>query len=98
MSSPSVFEAMKEMIVAVTEVPEHGGDRTGSPFFEDPDAIRPETPLSELGLDSLHVTALAVEAEARFGITLSPVLMFEVHTVGDLVDRIEELVAEAPPS
>jgi acyl carrier protein len=94
MTTARVFDAMKELIVQVTEVPERQGDRSGSPFFESPGAIRMETPLAELGLDSLAVTALAVEAESRFGITLSPVLMFEVHTVGDLVSRIESLIEE----
>lgn len=98
MSASGIFDAVREMIVQATEVPERQGDRTGSPFFEDPGAIRLDTPLAELGLDSLGVTALAVEAESRFGITLSPVLMFEIHTVGDLVARIERLIRERDSS
>lgn len=53
-----------------------------------------DTRLSELGMDSIAAASFVVEIEIAFKISLPPLILFECHTVGDVVDRIERIVAK----
>ena len=94
MTRDAILGTLKDIVARFNELPELEGVRSGSQYFEDPESIREDMPLGELGMDSLGLTAVAVEAEKAFGIELSPVLMFEVRTIGDLVSKIEAQLAE----
>jgi len=103
MSSPptdsAVFEQLKVSMVKVISVPEEtGGGRASAGFFADPEEIRLEMPLAELGLDSILVTALVTEIERHYEIALSPTMMFEIYTVRDLVDQIRDRIRAAAAS
>lgn len=90
----AVLEQLRVLMVKVVSVPEESGSgRPHAGFFADPEDIREETPLAELGLDSILVTALVTEIERHWEITLAPTMMFEIYTVGDLVEQIRERVA-----
>ena len=51
-----------------------------------------ERPIAELGWDSIQFPALLVRAEHRYGIDTSEVSVFDVFTVGDLVEELYALV------
>ncbi len=96
MDRARITEELKELMVEVSTVKEERGKaRRGSPFFESVDEIKLETPLAELGMDSIMVTALVTRLEERHEIELSPMIMFEVRTVGDFVDAVEQAMSEA---
>ena len=95
MPRDQIFADLRELMVKVTTIP--GRARSESPFFTDPDRIKPETLLAELALDSIMIAALVREVEAHFDINLSPVLMFEVQTVEDLVVQIETECKRSAP-
>lgn len=56
-------------------------------------AVTDETKFSELGIDSLDMTEIAMELEDEFNITLQ--MSPELNTVGKLVAEIEKLMNEA---
>ena len=51
-----------------------------------------ETPLPELGWDSIQFAALLVRAEDRYGLDTSDLSVFDIFTVGDLVTAIEDRI------
>jgi acyl carrier protein len=51
-------------------------------------AIDLETPISELGVDSVGFFVVLFELEKRFGITLPDTAAETVKTVGDVVDIV----------
>ncbi len=55
--------------------------------------INAETKFSDLGIDSLDMTEMAMDLEDEFGITLE--MSPELNTVGKLTEAVEALVAEA---
>lgn len=64
--------------------------------FEELDELSPEMRLIEdLGLDSLSLLTLAVEAENHFQVCLEEVGSEQIATVGDLVHAIEEAAGRA---
>lgn len=66
-------------------------------MFEIPaEDIRPEARLYEdLDIDSLDAVDLIVELRQLTGIQVKPEQFQEVHTVGDVVDAIQELAQKA---
>jgi acyl carrier protein len=57
------------------------------------DRIGRETRLAELGMDSIAAATFVIEMEVDFKISLPPLILFECQTVGDVVDRIERILA-----
>jgi len=55
----------------------------------------PDTALSELGWDSMQFASLLVHAEDRYGIVLGGLSMFDLFTVGDVVNEVWARIAEA---
>ena len=55
--------------------------------------ITMETKFSDLGIDSLDMTEMAMDLEDEFGIEFTP--SPELNTVGKLVEAVEKLTAEA---
>lgn len=65
-----------------------------------PGALRgaqPETPLTDLSIDSLDVVELLCVVDDEFGVRLEQRAFDEARTVGDLADRIAAGSAGAPP-
>ncbi|MGH9360938.1 MAG: acyl carrier protein, partial [Thermoanaerobaculia bacterium] len=56
-------------------------------------ALAPETPLAELGLDSIAVVGFLVAIEQEFELDLSPLPLLRLVTVGDLADWIAAALA-----
>jgi acyl carrier protein len=58
----------------------------------DPDALDPDAPLAELGIDSLGVAELMFNIEDEFKVTIpgDPVAL---KTIGDVVGYIDSLIA-----
>ncbi len=50
-----------------------------------------ETPLSELGLDSMTMTWIVVRLEEELDIDASGVSFFEIFNVKDLLEKLEKL-------
>ena len=53
-----------------------------------------DTPLQELGFDSMQMTWVLVRLEERLEIDTSSVSLFNLFTVGDLVRSLQPLVDE----
>jgi len=62
----------------------------------DQEAIKPETALRELGLDSLSVVELLFDAEDEFGIEV-PEERAVFHTLGEAAAILDELVLAKEP-
>jgi acyl carrier protein len=56
--------------------------------------INLDTPLATIGWDSLQMTWLIVNLENRLKIDASTISMFDLFTVGDLVEEIQLLLEE----
>ena len=54
--------------------------------------LNPDSPLSSLGWDSMQMTWLLVRLEERFDIDTSSLLIFDLFTVGDLLDELQKLI------
>jgi acyl carrier protein len=85
-SEPALIEELKELILEMLS------DERVITREQLPEArarldaqLLPETPLAELGWDSMQFPALLVRAEDRWGIDTSEVSVFDVFTVQDLV-------------
>jgi len=56
--------------------------------------LNPESPLNSLGWDSMQMTWLLVRLEERFNIDTSSLMIFDLFTVGDLLDEIQKLISQ----
>ncbi|MCW5981637.1 MAG: acyl carrier protein [Bryobacteraceae bacterium] len=59
-----------------------------------PDTIALESPLQDLGLDSLDTITAVFELEDKFGISIPDDDVRSIRTVNDVVEGIRKLVAE----
>jgi acyl carrier protein len=59
----------------------------------DPSTIGAETPVAELGLDSLDLVTMAGEFEEVFSITIATRQIMEIRTFGDIVRQLTAKVA-----
>ncbi|MEO8217496.1 MAG: acyl carrier protein [Acidobacteriota bacterium] len=57
-----------------------------------PDAVQPDTPLADLGIDSLDALNIIFEVEEAFGVTVSDETARTMRTPNDIVSAIEELL------
>jgi acyl carrier protein len=53
-----------------------------------------ESPLSSLGWDSMQMTWLLVRLEEHFDIDTSHLSIFDLFTIGDLLDELQNLIAD----
>jgi acyl carrier protein len=70
-------------------------------FHLTPEVLQPGTALKDLAIDSLAVIEVLFAIEYEFNITvpLDPAaLQTEMETIGDLVARVDKLVAEQHPA
>ncbi len=69
---------------------------------EPPETIPLETPLSELDIESLDLAVIVFDIEDTFGIEIpydaSGEEMEDFSTVGAVVDKVKEIIAETKPS
>jgi acyl carrier protein len=57
--------------------------------------LREDTPLAELGWDSAKMTWLLVRLEDVLGIDTSTMSLYELFTVGNLLDGLQERLTKA---
>jgi acyl carrier protein len=81
-SAESIMQSLRQLAAAESNLSPAEADRIGR-----------ETRLAELGMDSIAAASFVVEIEVAFKISLPPLILFESQTVGDVVDRIERLLA-----
>ncbi len=64
---------------------------------EPPDNVSPETPISDLNIESLDLAVIVFDIEDTFGIEIPYNANEEVEdfaTVGSIVGKVEELIAK----
>jgi acyl carrier protein len=64
-------------------------------FGVEPDRLRPETPLDELGLDSLAAVELIFEIEERFGVRVPNERAAEFRSVRAIAEGVRALQGAA---
>ena len=64
--------------------------------MEDVSQIRPETKLSELGMDSLEQIECVLSLEEAFKIELNEAAMWKLRTVQQVIEAVNQALAAAP--
>lgn len=59
-----------------------------------PDGFTPDTPLSELGLDSVYALTLCGDIEDQYGLEVDPTIVWDYPTIRELADGIVELARD----
>lgn len=59
----------------------------------DPAALTPDTPLTELGLDSVYSLTLCGDIEDTFGLPMEVTSLAEYATLRELADGVDERLA-----
>ena len=65
-------------------------------IMEDVSHIRPETKLSELGMDSLEQIECVLSLEEAFKIELNEAAMWKLRTVQEVIEAVNQALAAAP--
>ena len=80
---PTTYERLRDILV--------------KDYSVDPEAIAPETPLENLGVDSLGLADLlfTIEDEFKVNVSREPV---QLVSVGEVSDYIDGLIAEQNPA
>jgi acyl carrier protein len=63
--------------------------------MEDVSPIRPETKLSELGMDSLEQIECVLSLEEAFKIELNEAAMWKLRTVQEVIEAVNQALAAA---
>jgi acyl carrier protein len=64
--------------------------------MENVSEIRPETKLSELGMDSLEQIECVLSLEEAFKIELNEAAMWKLRTVQEVIEAVNHALAAAP--
>jgi acyl carrier protein len=64
--------------------------------MEDVSQIRPETKLSELGMDSLEQIECVLSLEEAFKIELNEAALWKLRTVQEVIEAVNQALAAAP--
>jgi acyl carrier protein len=64
--------------------------------MEDVAHIRPETKLSELGMDSLEQIECVLSLEEAFKIELNEAAMWKLRTVQEVIEAVNQALAASP--
>jgi acyl carrier protein len=93
MSQEETFKILKELIVQLSESSNPANSKEISKLKSILDeSIKPDSPLSVLGWDSMQMTFLLVAVEDRFNIDTSTISILDLFTVGDFLTDIQKLV------
>jgi acyl carrier protein len=68
----------------------------GSAVMDDVSQIRPETNLSELGMDSLEQIECVLSLEDAFKIELNEAVLWKLRTVQEVIEAVNQALAAAP--
>ena len=63
--------------------------------MDDASQVRPETKLSELGMDSLEQIECVLSLEDTFKVELNEALLWKLRTVQDVVNAVNQALAKA---
>jgi acyl carrier protein len=66
-----------------------------SSVMDDASQVRPETKLSELGMDSLEQIECVLSLEDTFKVELNEALLWKLRTVQDVVNAVNQALAKA---
>ena len=64
-------------------------------LMDDASQVRPETKLSELGMDSLEQIECVLSLEDTFKVELNEALLWKLRTVQDVVNAVNQALAKA---
>ena len=64
-------------------------------LMDDASEVRPDTKLSELGMDSLEQIECVLSLEDTFKVELNEALLWKLRTVQDVVDAVNQALAKA---
>ena len=59
-----------------------------------PDSFTVDTPLAELGLDSVYALTLCGDIEDEYGLDVDPTIVWDHPTIRELAEGISRLAAE----
>ena len=59
-----------------------------------PDTFTVDTPLAELGLDSVYALTLCGDIEDEYGLDVDPTIVWDYPTIRELAEGISQLAAE----
>ena len=68
----------------------------GNAVMEDVSQVRPETRLSELGMDSLEQIECVLSLEDAFKIELNEAVLWKLRTVQEVIEAVNQALAAAP--
>jgi acyl carrier protein len=63
--------------------------------MDDASQVRPETKLSELGMDSLEQIECVLSLEDTFKVELNEALLWKLRTVQDVIEAVNQALAKA---
>ena len=66
-----------------------------SSVMDDASQVRPETKLSELGMDSLEQIECVLSLEDTFKVELNEALLWKLRTVQDVIKAVNQALAKA---
>jgi acyl carrier protein len=64
-------------------------------LMDDASQVRPETNLSELGMDSLEQIECVLSLEDTFKVELNEALLWKLRTVQDVIEAVNQALAKA---
>ena len=64
-------------------------------LMDDASQVRPETKLSELGMDSLEQIECVLSLEDTFKVELNEALLWKLRTVQDVIEAVNQALAKA---
>ena len=64
-------------------------------LMDDASHVRPETKLSELGMDSLEQIECVLSLEDTFKVELNESLLWKLRTVQDVIEAVNQALAKA---
>ena len=97
MSQEEILHVLREVVAERIAKASPGDVHELSKFRSIADqSVKPESPLSALGWDSLQMTWLLVALEERLDIDTSSISLFDLYSVGDFLSEIQ-LLTDAKP-
>ncbi len=96
MKNAEILDIFRSLVVKsyLNDDPSLSKDRLKEIEIEINDRVKLDTPLSEVGLDSMKMTWIIVKFEEILDIDASGVSFFELFDVNDLANEIIEIVKE----
>ena len=94
MNKEEIFKVFKELVVKshLNDNPSLSNEALKEIAVDIDERVKIDTPLSEVGLDSMKMTWIVVQFENRLDVDASAISFFELFNVEDLANEILGLV------